>query len=87
MLKGDGVVGAGLSLEAVPRRPKGQITSMSSISVSVRSAVASEPCEAARALAERCTIPLLPSSFSLIYIQIDLELNQMSLFSGSQRTS
>lgn len=30
--------------------------------------------------------PLLPSSFSLIYIQIDLEVNQMSLFSGSRRT-
>lgn len=30
--------------------------------------------------------PPLPSSFSLIYIQIDLEVNQMSLFSGSQRT-
>lgn len=81
------MVRAGLSLEAVARGPKGQITSISSISVSVGSAVATETCEAARALAERCTIPQLPSGFSLIYIQIDLEVNQMSLFSGSQRTS
>lgn len=54
---------------------------------SVGSAVATETREAARAPAERCAIPLLPSGFSLIYIQIDLEVNQMSLFSGSQRTS
>lgn len=55
---------------------------MSSISVSAGSAAAADSvARPARALARR-----RPSGFSPIYIQIDLEVNLMSLFPGSQRT-
>lgn len=58
MLKGSGVVGAGLSFgEAVPRGPKGQMTPISSVSVSVGSAVARETGDAACAFVERAAVP------------------------------